>query len=82
MLNVTSPGTVVEVKAPNSPLQIGLNNLTFSVEQTGEYAFFEVVVEGKGSNGQTVTSAVGFLPYRKLQNVFSVKLYPPTGEMK
>jgi len=81
VLNVTRPGTVVEVKAPNTPLQIGLNNLTFSVEQTGEYAFFEVVVEGKGSNGQTVTSAVGFLPYRKLQNVFSVKLYPPTGEM-
>lgn len=81
ILNVSRAGVVTTPAIPATPLKMGLNTLTFTVEQTGLYAFFEIIVEGKNSDGQTVTSSAGFLPYRKLENVFSVKLYPPGGEM-
>ncbi|HEX2956934.1 MAG TPA: hypothetical protein VHO70_08875, partial [Chitinispirillaceae bacterium] len=79
VLNVSRAGVVTTPAIPATPLKVGLNTLTFTVDQSGLYAFFEIVVEGKNSAGETVTSGVGFLPYRKLENVFSVKLYPPDG---
>lgn len=76
-LNITKPGVLSTPVLTSSTVSIGLNTISFPVTQTGEYAYLELIVEGKGSSGETVTSAVGFLPYRKLQSLFTVKLYPP-----
>ncbi len=80
-LNVTKPGVLVTPTLTSTKVSMGLNTITFPITQTGEYAYLELIIEGKGSSGETVTSSVGFLPYRKLQNLFSVKLYPPDGPM-
>jgi hypothetical protein len=80
-LNITKPGVLSTPTLTNSTITMGLNTITFPVTQTGEYAYLELIVEGKGSSGETITSALGFLPYRKLQSLFTVKLYPPEGAM-
>jgi hypothetical protein len=80
-LNVNRPAVVVTPTITAASLNMGLNTIVFPITQTGEYAYLEIVIEGKGSSGETVATSVGFLPYRKLQNLFSVKLYPPDGPM-
>lgn len=79
VLNFNKPATLTPVNLSASTIHTGLNTVAFNVSQQGEYAFLEIVVEGNGAGGQKVTSNVGILPYRKLQNIFSVKLYPATG---
>jgi hypothetical protein len=81
VLNVNRPGVLATPTLTTTTVNIGLNTISFPVTQAGEYAYLELIVEGKGSSGETVTSAVGFLPYRKLQSLFTVKLYPPDGPM-
>lgn len=42
---------------------------------TDYYGFIEAVAEGTGSNGKPVSTSVGFIPYRKLDYIFTVKVY-------
>ncbi len=60
------------------------NDLTFTIpsrgsDSTWQYGFFEIVVEGDGPNGQTISSDVGFLPYRKLDYIFKVEVRNAAG---
>ncbi len=74
-----------EVVNPSATtLQLGGNTLTVSgfAPITENYAFFEIIVEGTGSNGQPVTTNVGFLPYRKLDYRFLVEVYDVNGTTK
>lgn len=91
--NEVNNGTKLDVnKAANiqtlsggQAVSMGLNNLTFKVEQTGKYAFLEIVIEGIDEDGDTVTTNVGFLPYRELEYLFDVGIYETdksTGTLK
>lgn len=76
---------IVAVNIPNTPLKIGGNTLVFDIPAraaTELYAFFEIVVEGTTAEGDTIASNVGFLPYRKLDYTFDVKIWDPTGSQE
>lgn len=63
----------------------GGTTLTATVPVRGAtefYAFAEIVIEGTDANGQTVTSNVGFLPYRKIDYKFVVEVYNAEGTQK
>jgi len=52
-----------------STITPGSNRLAFSipsVESDTEYGFIELVLQGKDGIGRTITSDVGFLPYRRM----------------
>ena len=53
-------------------------NVQVKVPATGDYAFLEMIIEGTGTDGQTYTSAVGFLPYRKLEYTMKVTVLDKT----
>jgi hypothetical protein len=46
---------------------------------TDYYGFIEAVAEGTGSNGKSVSTSVGFIPYRKLDYIFVVKVFDSTN---
>ncbi len=72
------PADAIEEIEINQPVQIGSNELSISVPPRGEadlYAFFEMIVEGTGPDGQTVASPVGFLPYRFTDAYLNVTAY-------
>ncbi|HLV31631.1 MAG TPA: right-handed parallel beta-helix repeat-containing protein, partial [Chitinispirillaceae bacterium] len=75
-LNVDRPASPQSVNISHTPV-MGLNSITFKVEQDedGKYAFLEIILEGKDSDGSTVTTNVGFLPYRQLEYIFDIELY-------
>ncbi len=55
------------------PLSIGQNTLKVSAPSgVTDYAFYEIFVEGTGSQGKKVVSSTGFHPYRKLDYYFEV----------
>ena len=51
------------------PVSMGYNVLEVPVGTLGDFAFFEMVIEGTGSNGLPVATPVGFIPYRKVEGV-------------
>jgi hypothetical protein len=59
-------------------LKFGSNTIDFTIPQLtvrdSLFGFFEVVVEGTGANGQTV-SDVGFLPYRNLDYKLDIRVF-------
>jgi hypothetical protein len=46
---------------------------------TDYYGFIEAVAEGTGSSGKIVSTSVGFIPYRKLDYIFIVKVFDSTN---
>ncbi|NLW29950.1 MAG: hypothetical protein GXY77_00670, partial [Fibrobacter sp.] len=78
VLNYNLPAKIQKLSAPSNTIKMGLNSLTIeNINQDGMYAFMELVLEGTDSEGNTVTSNVGFLPFRELKYKFTIKLYPP-----
>src|SRR5690606_16960901 len=83
-----APGLVVpqpvDVTPASTSLKMGGNTLTVTGIQpfanTENYAFFEIVAEGTGANGQLATTNVGFLPYRKLDYKFVVEVLNAAGQ--
>ena len=69
MHNITPPGTT---------LNFGSNTFDFPISQMtirdSLFGFFEMVVEGTGANGQTV-SDIGFLPYRNLDYKLDIRVF-------
>jgi hypothetical protein len=66
------------------PITFGSNSISFTVPSRTDlqyYAFAELVLEGKDANDSVITSTVGFLPYRKLEYEFDVKIFE-TGTLK
>ncbi|MDR0330453.1 MAG: hypothetical protein LBH93_01925, partial [Chitinispirillales bacterium] len=69
--NITPPA--------NAGLKVGNNTVSFTIPralgENDEYGFFEIVLEGTDARGNTVTSDVGFLPYRELDYVLDIAVY-------
>jgi hypothetical protein len=71
---------------PSAVLASGGNKLTVilpaALPTTNKYGFFEMVVEGTDANGNTVTSDIGFLPYRQHDDYsLNIEFFPPAGAM-
>ncbi|GBU20207.1 hypothetical protein R80B4_00083 [Fibrobacteres bacterium R8-0-B4] len=75
-----SPQTGTLNPTPNA-VTVGNNAFSFSTNKNTDpkYGFFEIIVEGTDANGKTVTSDVGFLPYRKLEYFFDITVYDGTA---
>lgn len=76
---------IIEVTGTGNPVNVGSNSLTVTVPVRGadeRYAFFEIIVEGTGSNGEIVTSNVGFMPFRKMEYGFNVEVLDITKTVK
>jgi len=70
-----------QVSSALSSLKFGANTFNFPLSgDPPEYGFFEIVIEGTDANGNTVTSDVGFLPYRELEYSLKIEVYPLTGD--
>ncbi|MFP4014297.1 MAG: right-handed parallel beta-helix repeat-containing protein [Chitinispirillaceae bacterium] len=67
---------IVELDIPAKPVVTGNNVIEFEIPyyEEEEYAFLEMVLEGESSDGTTVTSSVGIIPYRKITHPFEVSL--------
>lgn len=60
----------------------GNNTLIVDVTDPGENAFFEMTIEGTGSDGKKVLSSVGFIPYRKMIEKVEITVLDKNGEEK
>jgi len=72
------------ITSPSTALSVGNNTFAFTLPAMTAaqwYGFFEMVVEGTDANGNTVTSDVGFLPYRRLDYILDIEVFPATGAM-
>lgn len=71
-------GDVVSVDVPNTPIVMGSNSISIDIKRalgsSEHYAFFELILEGKNADGEPELSSVGFIPYRKVDYVFEVKV--------
>jgi hypothetical protein len=74
---------ILDVAVPGAfNVQKGSNTLVVSTPArlaTEVYAFYELVLEGRGSAGQPVASNLGFMPYRKLDYSFAVVVQNSEG---
>lgn len=56
----------------SSSVALGSNELTVDMPETGDYGFFEMVIEGSGEAGRAVASDVGFIPFRR--NEYNIRV--------
>jgi hypothetical protein len=79
---VVRAADVNTVPIPATPVVNGSNTYTFTlpVAQTTTYAFLEMIIDGTGSNGLPYTSAVGYIPFRKLDYKFVVDVLDPSTD--
>ncbi|MBD3391389.1 MAG: hypothetical protein GF418_05015 [Chitinivibrionales bacterium] len=73
---------IYEVPVTGQSVSTGGNSLSLTIPALAAgdlYAMFEIVIEGTGSEGKTVASTVGFIPYRKLDYTFDVKVLDLSG---
>ena len=79
------PATSIRTIANTSAVSAGKSQFTFTLPAAlaaaNKYGFFEIVVEGTDASGNTVSSDVGFLPYRQLEYELVIEVFPPTGPM-
>jgi hypothetical protein len=69
--------SIVDVTASGELLKMGTNNIQFSIParlSNEQFGFLEMIIEGKNLEGKTELSSVGFIPYRKLDYLFEVKI--------
>ncbi len=63
----------------------GINKIQFTVparRSTNTYGFLQIVVTGVNEKGDSVTSNVGFLPYRALAYKFVVRIQDPSTHQR
>ncbi len=77
---IITSGNITDLALPSvPPVKIGPNSYSVSVPSiSGDYAFIEMFIEAKDSNGKPFTAAAGFLPYRKLDYKFSIEILDTT----
>jgi len=64
--------------AATATWDVGNNQVNITVTGVpGTYGFFELILEGTDLEGKTVTTDVGFLPYRQLDYWLDIKLSGP-----
>ncbi len=69
--------SVIDVNIPTETLIMGTNSIKITIPPRSDnehYAFLEMIVEGKNEDGKTEISNVGFIPYRKLDHLFEVRV--------
>ncbi len=64
-----SVSNIRKVSLGAQDISMGYNVLEVPVGALGDFAFFEMIIEGTGSDGRTVATPVGFIPYRKVDGV-------------
>jgi len=81
-LVVVPEKAINDVTVPATIIKNGNNNFTFAIPDVGNitgtdqrYGFFELTIEGTDKNGNTITSDVGFLPFRTLEYSLDIKFY-------
>lgn len=59
---------ISKIAIPATKIVLGDNTIEVPVPTggTGDFAFFEMIIEATGTDGQLFTTAVGFIPYRPL----------------
>ncbi|MBN1576914.1 MAG: hypothetical protein JW913_10195 [Chitinispirillaceae bacterium] len=73
---------VKDITIPAQKIILGSNTIEVTVPATGDFAFLEMIIEGIGSDNQPFTTAVGFIPYRKLDYVLDVLVVDKAGKQK
>lgn len=79
-----SESDVVEFSVTDN-IKSGVNSVTLDLgttSLTGNYAFFEMIIEATNSSGKTVGSVPCFIPYRKTANKFEVTVLDKSGTSK
>jgi hypothetical protein len=78
--------SISTITPPSAVLTAGGNKLNVTLpaalDTTNMYGFFEMVVEGIDASGNTVSSDVGFLPYRQYDDgdySLNIEFFPPVG---
>ena len=71
--------SLIKIPLPITPIASGNNSITFTVpvpvpDTSLHFAILEMTIEGE-VNGKTVTSDVGFLPYREWSIPFKVEIW-------
>jgi len=75
--SVLPRSSIVPVTIYGEPLKIGTNNIQFSIPArtiNEPYAFLEMIVEGKNLEGKTELSSMGFIPFRRLDYMFDIRI--------
>ena len=79
-IDIISQNEIVEVPVPAEKLVVGTNTLTFDIPSMDDnYGFFDMIIEGTNSNGEVVTTNVGFMPYRQIDYIFDVIVMNEAG---
>jgi hypothetical protein len=65
----------ITIAATPAMQAVNTSTVTIPVAQTADYGFFEMILEGKGSDGNLYTTSTGFLPYRNLKYKFAVQIW-------
>jgi hypothetical protein len=77
--------SIHDVAIPTNMLSFGSNHFTFTLPSAlganNTTGFFEMVVEGTDANGNTVTSDVGFLPYRGIEYYMDIEFFNGTTKV-
>jgi len=66
---------------PTTVIKTGNNSFSFTIPSAvaagsnQRYGFFELTIEGTDKNGNTITSDVGFLPFRTLEYSLDIKFF-------
>jgi hypothetical protein len=76
---------IIDVTPNVTSVTEGINKIQFTVparRSTNNYGFLQIVVTGVNDKGDSVTSNVGFLPYRALAYKFIVRIQDPSTHQK
>ncbi len=77
---IIAASDMTDLTVPTTPpVKVGPNSYSVSANITGDFAFIEMIVQAKGADGKLFTSAVGFIPYRKLEYIFKVEVLDKPG---
>jgi hypothetical protein len=80
---VIGANQITGLTPPTTPsVKAGPNSYDISVSfGTNTYAFIEIIIEATGADGRKFTSAVGFLPFRKIDYSVKVEVLDKTGKV-
>ncbi|MBN1576814.1 MAG: hypothetical protein JW913_09695 [Chitinispirillaceae bacterium] len=70
---------IQQIVPPAQQIQSGSNIFEVTVPAMGDFAFFEMFIEGTGSNGLPFATAAGFIPYRKIDYTLDVMVLDKAG---
>ncbi|NLD92918.1 MAG: hypothetical protein GX639_09645 [Fibrobacter sp.] len=82
---LTLNDNIINVTPNITSVTEGINKIQFTVPlrtSANTYGFIQIVVTGVNDKGDTVTSNVGFLPYRALAYKFIVRIQDPSTHAK